>query len=416
MPSVLEIRWIMRPASLLVVVAAACVGEPDSSPWSVADSAGVRVVEIAVEPVALPVYASVGELEFTVGSIDGTDGPAFGDVGEVRSLPGGDVLVTESRSQTVGVYDRSGRTLARMGGRGDGPGEFRFLHVAGVAGDTLWIWDPIPQRLTPLSRSGRVWPVVTFEHELADRPGDLRRLADGGFVARTRFQPLDPLDPKYAESKVWTDSLVLRRLDAEGLEIDTIAIAAAEQLLREIWPSPTGEGDGRPVGAMLPFGTQAHWAIDSIGNSVVVDGTSGQMVLRDVRGSIRTVVRFASPPRPLPEAEVERLRRSRLDDVESSPFRPMVERVFSKELLPTAFPRVGGLLVGESGTIWVAQYATFPEEVTEWTAFAPDGEPLGRLSLPARFQAREFGEAYVLGAHTDEFGVQRVQRYRLERP
>ena len=85
----------MRIWPLMCMLLLGC-GSPTAEPdWAATDSAGVRIVEIAAAPEALPQYATIGEANLTIGSAEGAPEYAFGDIGEVRSMPGGGVLVTD---------------------------------------------------------------------------------------------------------------------------------------------------------------------------------------------------------------------------------------------------------------------------------------------------------------------------------
>ncbi len=405
---------LMRLCTLILLPLAACGVDRESPTWEVRDSAGVRIVEIDGPLQDLPEYARAGDPTLTLGAADGPPEVVFGDVGDVRTLPGGGVLVTDRQDQTLRWYDEDGRFLASAGGRGDGPGEFRLLSVAGIEADTVWMWDPIHQRVTVLSLDRGSGPLITFDQPPVGQPFEVRRLADGSYLARSRFRQLDPFDPKYAGSRVWTDSTVLRHLDPAGFDLDTIAINSAEEVIREIWPSD--DDRGRPVGALRPFGGATFWATDSRGNSVTAHGTTGEVVMRDARGTRTVEVRFVAAPTPLPASEVQRLRRARLEDVERSPeFRPLVERSFSDDVLPEFMPRVSAVRIDASGHVWIAEFATFPEEVSAWGVFSSEGEPLGHVSLPEGFTAHEFGRDRVLGVEMDEFGVERIRRYPLDR-
>ena len=77
--------------------------------------------------------------------LGGVSGAVFFDDG---------IAIADDRSHEVVILDAAGRLLARQGGHGDGPGEYRFL--AGIArhGDGLVTWDANHFRITRLDASG----------------------------------------------------------------------------------------------------------------------------------------------------------------------------------------------------------------------------------------------------------------------
>lgn len=67
---------------------------------------------------------------------------ALNDVSRVVEDPlSGRILVFQRDEARVAVYDSSGAFVARIGGRGGGPGEFTLPANAGFIGDRVWISD-----------------------------------------------------------------------------------------------------------------------------------------------------------------------------------------------------------------------------------------------------------------------------------
>jgi hypothetical protein len=68
----------------------------------------------------------------------------------------GAIYVLEVADRQIRVYAPEGRLLRRIGGSGDGPGEFRGAPRFGVVGDTVWTWDSSAGRITLFDRAGTV--------------------------------------------------------------------------------------------------------------------------------------------------------------------------------------------------------------------------------------------------------------------
>lgn len=60
----------------------------------------------------------------------------------------GKIYLVQPLEAAVRVYDSDGRSVATLGRRGDGPGEFRVPLHAGWIRDTLWVVDLADQRVT----------------------------------------------------------------------------------------------------------------------------------------------------------------------------------------------------------------------------------------------------------------------------
>jgi hypothetical protein len=90
-----------------------------------------------------------------IGSVEDPDW-GFSRVQAVDVDARGRIYVLESLDRTIRVFDRDGTFLRRMGGRGEGPGEFGFALSFGVTGDTVWTIDHSLGRLTLFDTAGEV--------------------------------------------------------------------------------------------------------------------------------------------------------------------------------------------------------------------------------------------------------------------
>ena len=75
------------------------------------------------------------------------------------------------------------------------------------------------------------------------------------------------------------------------------------------------------------------------------------------------------------------------------------------------------LLADDAGHLWVREYDLPREEnpVPLWTVFDPEGRVLGFVETPAGLDILQIGEDFILGRVEDEFGVEAVQVWPLER-
>ena len=79
----------------------------------------------------------------SIGVVDGEDPYVFGSVPDAMRLSDGRIVVVESGSAELRVFDGgSGTHLATWAGRGEGPGEVSELgHVAPLPGDSIIAWS-----------------------------------------------------------------------------------------------------------------------------------------------------------------------------------------------------------------------------------------------------------------------------------
>lgn len=127
---------------LAVAIIAAATCSPDQKPEAgitVRDSSGIRIVENHISPESLPVYRELGAIELEVGVRDGPPEYTLTEVISVRTMDGGGLVVAESRTRELRIFDGAGRHVRTLGGIGEGPGEFSSLStLSGLSGDTLW--------------------------------------------------------------------------------------------------------------------------------------------------------------------------------------------------------------------------------------------------------------------------------------
>ena len=118
-----------------------------------ADSAGVEIVRNTDEP--LPRGELVQPARRVFGSE--TEGPElFGVVAGARLHRNGSLWIAERQTQEIRIFDSgSGAHLFTIGGRGDGPGEFRRSSFLGFdAEGTAYVYDRRHRRISVFSENG----------------------------------------------------------------------------------------------------------------------------------------------------------------------------------------------------------------------------------------------------------------------
>ncbi len=83
---------------------------------------------------------------------------------------------------------------------------------------------------------------------------------------------------------------------------------------------------------------------------------------------------------------------------------------------PETMPAYADLLVDAEDNLWVEEYRRPGVEAARWQVFDPDGELLGAIETPRRFNVFEIGGDFVLGRWVDELDVEHVQLYKLIKP
>ena len=134
---------------MLALAAIASCGDPpppERAPTIAIDSAGVQVV--TSDPRNSDAYCTPSdEPTLTLGVIEGEEPYMFNWVRGANRLSDGSIAVMNNSSGEIRIFGADGRHPRSMGGKGEGPGEFkigRFIWV--LPGDTPWVGDYRPWR------------------------------------------------------------------------------------------------------------------------------------------------------------------------------------------------------------------------------------------------------------------------------
>jgi hypothetical protein len=286
--------------------------------------------------------------------------------------------------------------LGAVGRKGEGPGEFqRPISVDPYRGDSLLVFDYWIGRFTVLDPSRAVARVATFR---APFTHELKPLPDGRLILSVNS--LQMRDASAGRVRVPRPMLLA---SADGTESDTITVVPG----LEEWVFE--EGSGTP-----PLVRTGSTAV--LGDTLVTSDGEG-VVLRiiDLHGTLRALYRIRDYPLTASAAVRDSIQQSLLTWEGPEELRA-VSRLMA-EAVPETFPGVMDIMVDSEGFIWAAEY--FPRRVTGqpriWLVFDADGVWLGKVTLPADFDAYEAGIDYVLGRQRDSLDVETVQVLRLVR-
>lgn len=398
---------VMPPLlALLALMASGCGGgaaEPAAQlVTGVRDSAGVRIVELAD-----PWAASIPEWEVGAGPsvvIGAVAGPPqyelFGALAAVV-LSSGEIAVANSGTSEVRLYDPEGGHLRSFGRGGDGPGEFRGMSWIGVgAGDTIVVYDLFLRRATWLPSDGG--GARTLALDPVGRGGfpEPIGLSGTGLVMRTGF------DRQFGRGER-RDTVQLYLYDDAGAVADSLGSYPGRE--RFFYAAPDGSFSAQftPI-----YGRDGYAHVRSgrlaVGSSDVFEID----VFDDARLTLR--IRAADRPRPVVQADVERVRqarRSALQGMIRERALPAIDELPARETLP-AFE---GLQVDQERWIWIRYASRHSGEAQGWLVLDPDGVPAARVEVPHDLEVYEIGADYLLGRQRIENGVEQIVMYSLDR-
>jgi hypothetical protein len=234
----------------------------------------------------LPEWRFSAEPTLSIGVVEGDPHYQFFRAQSAVRLPDGTIVVANTGTGHLRYYDAHGRYLARAGGRGEGPGEFRELSTVYVVGPDS---------------------VMAYDHALRESYFD----GAGNFLGSVNL-------PRPAADEFPFDNWLYRRNWVEGVPDDERRVALAATLDR------------------LPF--------------------------------------------------------------------------------PSEDPGYWYIRVDQAGNLWISDGVAATGERTNWTIRDPQGREIARASVPPRFEMLEITARDVLGRWWDEWDVEHIRIYELEKP
>lgn len=347
---------------------------------------------------ALPEWIVASVPAVVIGEDEELPGHLLDEVRDVRLLEDGGLVVLNGGDLEIRVFDSEGRLQRRWGGRGEGPGEFRWIQgMHRVEGDTLIV----------MSRPRLVWlhpeggPGRSVEYELPVHSDPC--LASEGEVTLLGAQILVgwkemglPGCPSTPEGRFRRDTEYWR-VHAETGRVDTLGTFAGEER--------------RGLEPLNYFGRRLIAV--PIGDSTALGETGGSWI-RVVGSGPETVAEWPSPfaPRPLESRELDEWR-----TVLAERYQATVEVIDGVlRWVPDPLPAFSDLVVDGARRLWVGRFEPFFSGAEqEWVALE-GGRAVARLTMPPGVRMLDLRDGVAAGLWYDELGVERVGLFPVKAP
>jgi hypothetical protein len=391
-----------RIASTLALLALhGCDTDPAPSPEAAGrDSAGIRIVENGDRPadVALPwTVDSLPDLE--IGTVGGNESYQLFRVTGAAQLSDGRVFVVNAGTQEVRFFDSEGTFLSSVGGRGEGPGEYRFpVLVPALVYDTILIFDR-GRQVSVLDSRGQFLQAIG-PRVLLSQPigvwGDKLVTTQGS----ARASPGTP-------EGIMPNDIVYELVDPRTEAFDTIAKFDGFAIF--VWRIGSEFGFTR-----VPFDVGPSAAIGH-DRLYVTPGEAAEVRAFDSAGSLREIIRIAQPEKPVPQSDFDRVIAEESANADDESAAAELRRQYSKMPRPAVMPAFQGLLVDLEGNLWLERFRADENADPEWLVLNRSGTVLGYIGTPRGVTIAQIGTDYILGLRRDDSDVEHVVRYRLFR-
>lgn len=418
---------ILAALAVATASAVACDGGSDipqargagSVEYGMRDSAGVVVVENAKPPDGSRLGWTVSSAPVvSVGTQEGVGEWQLHRAGDATKLPDGRIVVANSGSHELLIFDEAGEYVGAWGGQGDGPGEFaRLDRVAAWRGDSIIASDGAYLRVSIFDASGAHGRTITIPGAVG---GLLRRAmgaATGQAPGHTLLEPVsDSLlltwDPPVGMSGFQQQDHVFEVKSPDGSLLASLGEYPGPQTY-------TATVDHNNLLVFLPlahpFGHTTEW---TVWGDMVAFGRTETYEVQVFRpdGSLARIVRRDHEPGVPTRAELD----ARLEEAilqRGSEYREALLDIIPDVPMVERFPAFGPMLADALGHLWIAEFRRPGEDPsrTVWTVFDREGVVQGFVDTPSDLEVYEIGADYVLGRSKDEFDTEYVQVWGLER-
>lgn len=364
-----------------------------------APEAGPSQVDVPDEPLSVET-----EPLLSVGVVTGDTLQEFDRVVTPFVLPDGRLVVPLGGSSEIRMFSQEGTFVGRLGGSGDGPGEFRYLSAAWPRGDTIEAFDGRLRRVTGFKPDGAVDVVAIAGGEYPDMVAALGPMeggwAIGGVASGGRGQ---------------RDVLAFHHFDRDGTHLGELA--ASGGIIRYAGGNYSGPEPMSPRSVFRSDGTRLYFGdtLEPLIRRVRSPGTmDGEIVwtaaesgsAEDVFGEVVDEAVFRAGPE---RAEETRQR------LQAAPASTQLSVFWDFHVDPAGFiwiqpyePTAHAFAVG-------APYRGGVGSGGAWQVMTPDGRFAGSIDVPDGLEVTQISRTAVVGIRRDELGVETVHVHRVNR-
>ncbi len=380
------------------------VDAPTSS-VTITDSAGITIIDNGeIDRTGSSITLSDSVLR--IGVLSGAEEYQLFQVGDIKLLSDGAVVVANRGTREVKVFEADGTHRVTFGGRGEGPREFRSLSAVTILGnDTIQVQDLEDRALFTSDGTylDRITRDVSGIQALVDRPFSWSGwAADGSAMGvlydwEANIMVVGPMS---------RSPIIILRIKSDLVRIDTLGVfGAMEQQYIDV-------GAAFPTSIIPPYPKNSYTALGSPDGTIVVsDNAVPQFELFHPDGS-HSIVRWAQPADPISDSEIEAWK-DRQRAIRSPEQLVNLERVWGVMDVPETKPFHHGTAAGSDRVAWVKWDASRVGQA-RFSAFQPDGRFIGTLRIPSNFSLRDSGPGWVAGLVRDENDVEYVYVYRYQ--
>ena len=376
---------------------------------AIRDSAGVRIVTSSrpawTESTA---WRLSGAPAVSIGVMDGAAEEQLFRVTDAAVLSDGRILVGNSGTSELRVFDPTGEFSHSLGGDGEGPGEFRMIRQVDVTpGDSVFAWDLRLRRLSVFTPDDFVRTMQLTPPAESTFPSFAGTIGASELLVQV---PAVVPEEDLVDLAIRGSSSLYMRYTTAGEPVDTLGVFRGSRSMLRF------HEDGLSLSVLgVPY--EPATRIASGGGTVVEgDGATFEVRRYDGTGRLRQILRRPVDRRPVTPELMDAHFEDGYGAAEPPEYRRGIREAYDAMPVEGNVAAFDQLVLSRDGTVWVREYAIPGAETHAWSVFDPEGVWLGDVSVPAGLTVYDVGADYVLGKEVDDLDIERVVLYRIEGP
>jgi len=335
---------------------------------------------------------------------------ALSSVWDVAVSEDGHVFLSEPQFARVVEFNPDGTFSRVVGGRGNGPGEFRIPGALTWRGDSLAVTD-FQRGIHLFSPGGEFATLISFHindgSSFGVRP--IFPLADGLVAA---------LGP--AGNSEITDGTVTHetwlKASRDGAIMDTLAVVSVEGRLFSVRYQEGGWSGAHPFSwAPLLAATPTGTSLVIVDRPFHTDGeVATYQVLRvGLDGDTLNAATPAYDPIPVLDSQIDSIAlamaRGRAERLNAT-VPAVVAEIQDQIVWPDYQPPVTAVLCGKDGSVWLRREVVGVSSA-RWEILTEDLSPIGWVDLPLGLEVKVVARDFAYGVELDDLDVPTVVRF-----
>ncbi|MEO6444891.1 MAG: hypothetical protein ABIZ91_06580 [Gemmatimonadaceae bacterium] len=392
--------------------------------------AGCRPFSLALAVAALLPAVTGAQSTRTLTKPDAELAEPFTNVGGVRELKDGRVLLINARDKIVQIADFKSGNAIKVGREGSGPGEYALpMRVLPLPGDSSAVYDVLNTRLLVVLPNGKAGGFITPEVDAGKSGGGMVRMGSSM--------------PRFADSRgrlYWTgqpfsggmgrggppkpaDSVPVIRYDRATHKVDSLGWV---RLAKNAVQSSGGAGNVRVmIGMANPFLPRDEWTVTPDGRVAVLRAPEYRVDWYGPNG------KSSSAPIAYEKLKVTEKHKAQWRESRKSQVAMMVQMENGRRSVSTSAPSATApdpgdwpdvmppfldisVLPAPNGLLWVARTREPNDNTPDYDVIDASGKVTMRVELPPRTRLVGVGNGVIYTVRMDEDDLQYLQRFRMQ--